>query len=400
MKVMKILSTMIIVLAGATQFVGCGSDDAKENYTTENWQTFPKNSSESVDVFFLHPTTYFSTTINGSEYSASWNQTFEEAKADLRIPNQVASKSSVFHKAGTNIYAPYYRQAAGIDVLNALLWKTKEENSVAAIEALEVAYSDVEKAFDLYIDKYNKDANGNPRPFILAGHSQGSNLLLMLLERKFSDPALREQLVAAYVIGWSITADDMSNYSALRELGICSSKEQTGCIVTYNTQGYSGSFDFSQGKIGIVQENSYSVNPLTWVASSPNENEPEYTPNTTNLGALFYEFQSPSNPQLGPSLVDTNDGSNDAKEVVNWENNLIGDINISSKKIANYTGAGNVNGALVIEASDLPAPGNWQNLNFPYNQVNSWYHGYDYSFFFFNLEQNVIDRITSYNANK
>jgi acetyl esterase/lipase len=109
-------------------------------------------------------------------------------------------------------------------------------NSDAATTALEIAYEDLEDAFDYYMANYNKDSNHEPRPFILAGHSQGSNLLLMLLERKFSDAALREQLVAAYVIGWSVTDDDMSSYPALAQLGICSSKAQTGCIVTYNTQ--------------------------------------------------------------------------------------------------------------------------------------------------------------------
>jgi len=61
------------------------------------------------------------------------------------------------------------------------------------------------------LEHLNKDASGQARPFILAGHSQGSNLLLMLLERRFGDAALREQLVAAYVIGWSVTAEDMQD---------------------------------------------------------------------------------------------------------------------------------------------------------------------------------------------
>lgn len=120
--------------------------------------------------------------------------------------------TSVFYEAGTNLFVPYYRQAAGINVLQALLWKIKQTDSDAATTALETAYKDVEDAFDYYMANYNKDANNKPRPFILAGHSQGSNLLLMLLERRFSDAALRKQLVAAYVIGWSVTDDDMSHY--------------------------------------------------------------------------------------------------------------------------------------------------------------------------------------------
>ena len=262
---------------------------------------------------------------------------------------------------------------------------------------MEIAYKDIENAFDYYMAHYNKDSNHKPRPFILAGHSQGSNLLLMLLERRFSDAALREQLVAAYVIGWSVTADDMSTYPALSQLGICSSKAQTGCIVTYNTQQNPG--DFSQttpSPTGIVQANAYSVNPLTWVASNPNEMEPTAAAATANLGALFYEFQPPVNPQLGPPP-----GTQVAGQVApNWGNYFIGGVDVSAVVIVGYTGAQNNHGALVVDPFALPAPGNYQNLNSPYNEMPGWYHNYDYSFFFFNLEQNVIDRIASYNASR
>lgn len=407
MKMMKIRLKMIIMLVMLTPLVACSGSSTStvvNKYSiSTNWQTLPANASQPVDVFFLYPTTYLpDPDINGPVYSPSWNQTIEQAKADASISAQVASKASVFHEAGTNLYVPYFRQAAGINVLEALLWKTKAANSAAATQALEVAYRDVEEAFDYFLVHYNRDVNNDPRPFILAGHSQGSNLLLMLLQRRFSDAALREKLVAAYVIGWSITADDISNYPALSQLGICSSREQTGCIITYNTQQNPG--DFSQTipspagiPIGIVQANAYSVNPLTWVASGPNEIETLTAPATENFGALFYKFQPPVRPQLGPPP-----GGQLAEGQVwpAWENYLIGGVNADAIVIPNYTGAQNNQGALVIEPAALPVPGNYQNFNTPYNLLPGWYHNYDYSFFFFNLEQNVIDRIASYNAGR
>ena len=398
MKMTKILSIMIIIFAGATQFIGCSNSDGGDmNQTSVSWQTLPENASQPVDVFFVYPTTYFYKN-SSPEYSATWNQTIEQAKADTKIPTHVESKASVFYRAGTNLYVPYYRQGAGVDLLDALLWENNASKVDAATEALELAYSDVEKAFDLYIDKYNKDSNRKPRPFILAGHSQGSNLLLMLLERRFSDSVLKEQLVAAYILGWSITSEDMSNYPALSQLGICSSYEQTGCIITYNTQETQGDFSqpFGSDKpVGIVKKNAFSVNPLTWVATNPNESELTSAPNTENIGALFYEFQSPLYPQLGlPALgPDTN------QTEVTWDTNRIGGMDVSSRIISHYTGAQNRNGALVIKPDSLPAPGNYGNLNFPYNLKPGWYHNYDYNFFFFNIEQNVIDRIRSYNSN-
>jgi hypothetical protein len=382
------------MLAGLTLCVACNDNDANDanKYSlSSNWQTLPESASQPVDVFFLYPTTYFpDLDSNDHVYSAAWNQTIEQAQSDPAIQAQVGSKTSIFYKAGTNLYVPYYRQAAGIDVLEALLWKTQPENSDAANTALEIAYEDVENAFDYYLAQYNKDANGQPRPFILAGHSQGSNLLLMLLERRFSDPELRRLLVAAYVIGWSVTADDMANYPDLSLLGICDSKEQTGCIVTYNTQQNPGDFSLSRTSppTGIVQANAYSVNPLTWSASNPNEMAPA-APASANLGAVFYEFQPPVNPQLGDDPV-----------APDWEKYLIGGVDVSAVVIANYTGAQNNDGALVIDPNALPAPGNYNNLNPPYNTLPGWYHNYDYAFFFFNLEQNVIDRIASYMAGR
>lgn len=407
MKMMNIKIKMIIMLVVLTPLIACSGSstatDVNKYSISTNWQTLPANAAEPVDVFFLYPTTYFPDPNSlGSVYSPGWNQTIEQAQADPAIRTQVASKTSVFHKAGTNLYVPYFQQAAGINVLGALLWKTQPENSDAANTALEIAYEDVENAFDYYLAQYNKDANGQPRPFVLAGHSQGSNLLLMLLERRFSDPELRRLLVAAYVIGWSVTADDMANYPDLSELGICDSKEQTGCIITYNTQQNPGDFSKTSPSpagipTGIVQANAYSVNPLTWAASGPNEMEATAAPATENFGAFFYKFQPPVSPQLGPRP-----GGQLAEGQVwpTWENYLVGGVEVDAVVIANYTGAQNNDGALVIDPAALPVPGNYQNLNTPYNLLPGWYHNYDYGFFFFNLEQNVIDRITSYNVGR
>ena len=199
------------------------------------------------------------------------------------------------------------------------------------------------------------------------------------------------------MIGWSVTADDMANYPDLSLLGICGSKEQTGCIVTYNTQQNPG--DFSQTTpfpTGIVQANAYSVNPLTWVQATRMKWGPA-APATANLGAVFYEFQPPVKPQLGPL---PGAEATPGQVAPDWEKYLIGGVEVSAVVIANYTGAQNNDGALVIDSNALPAPGNYENLNPPYNTLPGWYHNYDYAFFFFNLEQNVIDRIASYMASR
>jgi hypothetical protein len=370
-------------------FVGCGGSAAPTvaavptDYSqAQNWETLP-NASQAVDVFFVYPTTYSATAGTlGSTWTPGWNQSLAQAYNDTQIKFHVTSKTGVFTKAGTNLYVPYYQQASGFDVLPALWYLTAPQNASAATAAVQVAYTDVANAFDYYLAHFNKDANGNPRPFILAGHSQGSIMLLMLLQNKFSDPSLRKLLVAAYVIGWSVTSDDMNNYPAsLPLIGICGAATQTGCIVTYNTQSYPG--DWSKvpgpppgGIPGFVRPNAYSVNPLTWVATSPGAVESPAAPASANLGALFYLTQLGSNPVVPFSL--NPDTGNYTYEMVN------------------YTGAQSNNGALVIVPSALPAPANQLNLISPWNTYQ--FHAYDYTFFYRNIEQNVIDRISAYPA--
>lgn len=347
----------------------------------QNWETLP-NATQSVDVFFVYPTTYTAANTLGPVWTPEWNQSLAQAYDDSGIKSQITNKTGVFAKAGTNLYVPYFQQASGGAVLSALLFANTPQNTDAANAAMNVAYRDVANAFDYYMSHFNKDINGNPRPFILAGHSQGSNLLLMLLEDKFSDPSLRKQLVAAYVIGWSITSGDMSNYPAsLAQVGICGSPStrNTGCIVTYNTQAYAGDWTMAPGssKFGLVQKNAYSVNPLTWVASGPGEVESPGAPASANLGAVFFQGQLGSDTTVPFTLnPDTGD---------------------YTYEIANYTGAVNNDGALVIDPSLLPGLGYQLNLNVPYNTA-SFFHNYDYTFFYGNIEQNVIDRIAAYRS--
>ena len=300
-------------------------------------------AKQPVDVFFLYPSTFFPPpSTYDPNAPASWNQTIEQAQEDPGIEAQVFSKAGVFAKAGTNIYAPFYQQAAGSYVLPALLWGNNDKISkTEAAKALARAYADIKLAFLYYINVLNPDSENGRRPFILAGHSQGSNLLLLLLEDILDDPdvgqIVRDKLVVAYVIGWSVTSDDFSKHPSLKDLGICTSFDQTRCIVTYNTQQDPG--DFSMAKpfpascascgsagsppTGIVQKNAYSVNPLTWVANGPRDHsmgitgvtEPTFASASLNKGALFFKLNSvmpgyPDDtsifcdlrPQLGPFI--------------------------------------------------------------------------------------------------
>lgn len=130
-------------------------------------------------------------------------------------------------------------------------------------------------------------------------------------------------------------------------------------------------------KYGIVKANAYSVNPVSWVTTGPDEIEPSAASAAANRGALFYRGQLGSSPPV--SFVLNPDTGNYTYEA------------------DNYTGAQSNDGGPVIDPSVLPEPASQANLAAPYNAL-PMFHMYDYTFFYRNLEQNAIDRINFYQA--
>ena len=166
--------------------------------------------SAAASIFYIHPTTYLSTD--------RWNAPLHaDPQTEFRTRLFVQSQSSALTSAGY-VWAPRYRQAA----YGAFLLKSDD-----ARKALDLAYGDVEAAFDEFIEAAPKD-----RPIILAAHSQGALHLLRLIRDRAD--RLKGRLVAAYVVGWpvSTTAD-------LPALGVpaCRTRDQAGCLLSWMSFG-------------------------------------------------------------------------------------------------------------------------------------------------------------------
>jgi hypothetical protein len=190
-------------------------------------------ASAQVDVFFVHPTTFFGT--------ASWNQALDDASTNQLTDTFVLrGQASVFNSC-CKIYAPRYRQATIFSFM---------DQTGSGESALQLAYEDVERAFDYFIAHYNQG-----RPFILASHSQGSLHLRKLLEQRITGKPLRERLVAAYPIGFGIDRDELAK--AVPDVPVCESAEQIGCVVTWNAVG-------PKVKKWTDSSKTICVNPLTW----------------------------------------------------------------------------------------------------------------------------------------
>ncbi len=216
-----------------------------------------------VDVFFIHPTTY----LTGSEPNARYD---EPGLTGSQLEHGVLRFQASVFNACCRIYAPRYRQAT----ISAFL----TDDDAQAIAAFKLAYADVLRAFDYYLQHEN-----HGHPFIIASHSQGSLHAMRLLQERIAGQPLQQQLVVAYAIGYDIPED-----IERAGLPVCRSATQTGCLVDWNSvkAGISDSTRRSHHLIWL--EGHYQhlqlrrlicVNPLNWTPDAT-------APAQLNLGAL------------------------------------------------------------------------------------------------------------------
>jgi hypothetical protein len=190
-----------------------------------------------VDVFYIHPTLY--NTKPKSSYR--WNQNLSEKSHNREIDRlPMHFQASAFNGAG-KVYAPRYRQAHYSVFLTSHL-DDKEA-------ALGVAYGDIEAAFIYFLEHYSQG-----RPFILAGHSQGTLHAARLLKHKIIGTPLQDRLVVAYLPGMAIPADSLAG------LPVCVDSTATGCFVSWCTylRGY------TPPKYQHGLNRAVCVNPITW----------------------------------------------------------------------------------------------------------------------------------------
>lgn len=165
------------------------------------------DASGDANVFFVHPTTF-----DGGD---DWIGAIDDADADAYLRRAVLPNyAAPFARAGA-VSAPHYRQAS----LFARLTPRDD-----AREARAFAYQDVEAAFDLWLRRHPTG------PVLLAGVEQGADLLDLLLRRRIAgDPALRDRLVAAYLMETLIPLDQVDP-----RVPVCANRRQLHCLVAWS----------------------------------------------------------------------------------------------------------------------------------------------------------------------
>jgi len=305
-----------VILSSQYPAFASATDYSDPNY----WLSIPKTIDKEVDVFYLCPTAWTDTDNTNPNVCEIDNPTLLKG-----APSAFARQATAFETVG-NIYAPYYRQAnsSPVDRLKVIAG-TPTTDGIAA--------------FDYYIKNFN-----NGRPYILVGHSQGANVLSNLLASYMKDhPDVYKRMIAAYVIGFPVTAEYLIENPHLK---FAEGADDTGVIISYNTQApdvVPGSNPVLCGMVGIV------INPISWTwdetLATTAEGLGSYMPDPKTSAFSVI-------PQYADAKIDK------------------------------------TNGVLICSTADEDT--------LTKSPVRGVYHGFDIPFFYMNLRQNAEERTEAY----
>jgi len=298
------------------------------NYSDRsNWAYFLSSDSCGTDIFFVAPTVF-------AGDSAHLNMSLNDEETKTNFIGAINMEKAIYHSDVTNFYAPYYRQVG----LVCYQMSYPNVNSIPqeVDQAFQTAYSDVETAFNYYLSQSSK-------PFILAGFSQGSQILIKLIKNRITTTELQKRHIATYAIGWGLNDSDVQTYEQLKN---AQSDDDLGVVITYSSEA-----EFINTSL-MVPEKTMSINPLNWSTDTT------YVSAEFNNGACFTDYSG----------------------------------NITNE-IPHFTGAYISSKRGTLKVPDVN-PDDYPPI-IPTFQKGE-YHIYDYMFFYRNLQENVRHRIEKY----
>ena len=342
-KLKAVMQAAILICGATTVLTSCTSKDdnpiptptediGAPDYSKEAcWWKIPEITKE-FDTFYIYSTMYMGANEGDPDYATLDNA---EMLDGLKIEHAI--KSSAFEES-TNLFIPLYRQA-GMKVAGESWKKTGHIDEAVA----GTPYTDITAALDYYFKNYNEG-----RPFVIAGHSQGSAILRFVLKDYFKKhPAYYERMVAAYAIGYSITKDDLE---ANPHMKFATGETDTGVIISWHAEGPKNAE--VNAPSAVLLPNGISINPLNW------KRDDTYAPASMNLGSI---------------VLDEKTGATEIRDIE-------GDAQVNLAR-----------GTVITNAKVVPN----EMVEFAGPQS---YHQDDYSIFYNNIKDNVAKRIAAYKA--
>lgn len=195
------------------------------------------------DVFYLLPTCVFAWTDSTGTARYNADPRREDHREAWRLSAELAD--TIF-ATKANLFLPYYRQGT---------FGTPDAKTYNA--AADMARTDALAAFDYYLKHINQG-----RPFILAGFSQGAKMVVQAL--KHMDDEAYQRLIAAYVIGYGITADDtIRGKNHLQHILLAQDSTARGVTVCFNSVTTPAAI-----AKGLCDGNIACINPVSWTTTS------------------------------------------------------------------------------------------------------------------------------------
>ncbi len=326
--------------AEVSALVDEAAEEAGEGYDysqASSWVQIPAITKD-VDTFYILATEYIVSSFEegAPDYAEVGNPEMKQS-----APVEYDAHASAFQDS-TNVFVPYYRQS-GLRHAGEVWQETGTIDG--AISG--TPYEDITAALDYYFENYN-----NGRPFIIAGHSQGSAMSKYVLKNYFKEhPEYYERMVAAYLIGYAVTKDDLEECPYLK---FATGESDTGVIVSWNTEGPKNAEE--KVSTAVLLPNAISINPLNWKLDDT------YAPASENLGSYM------PNEKTGK--------------------NEITDVGADAQVIPER-------GVIVTHAESEPAPAEIAEI------ANAFFgpdgrHASDYSYFYNNIKDNVAKRVAAY----
>ena len=310
------------------------------DYSQKNsWCRIPEITKE-VDTFYIFATDYIMSSFEegASDYATLDNEEMLQG-AELEYRDHATA-----YAESTNVFAPYYRQS-GLRYAGEVIKKTGDFNNAL----LGLPYEDITAALDYYFEKCNEG-----RPFIIAGHSQGSAMVLLLLRTYFKEhPEYYARMIAAYAIGYSVTTDYLASNPHLK---FATGETDTGVIIAWNTEG-PGNVEANAKSVVILPE-TRSINPLNWKLDET------YAPASLNLGSIVIDEKT-GEPSIGDVGADAQ-------------------INLAR-------------GTVVTNAKIEAMPEDVAKVAAEFFGPDGR-HGNDYTYFYNNIKDNVAKRVAAYMA--
>lgn len=347
MKRKMVLAISLTLIIAGLALAGCTTatkDDAQTETSdaivptdysqSTHWLNVPAEITKEVDVFYLYPSAWAKVNANDPIVCEIDNPVM------LQQSKLAFDRQATAFETSANIFAPYYRQD---DAASTLAMDVEEQQDIVK----GIPLTDANAAFEYYIEHYN-----NGRPFILASHSQGSNVMIDILQDYMKEhPDVYKRMVAAYVLGYSITDEYLAENP---ELKFATGSGDTGVIISYNTQAPT-----IEGVDGVVLPTARVINPISWTTAET------VAPASDNLGSLQLNADG--------SVVKNADGT--------------------PVKVMNFADAqvDNTKNVLICSTVDVDkyAPGGGL-------FGRGVFHSFDFPFYYFNIRANAEERVANY----